>query len=191
MNITSAWKNDSGEEVPPFGIVRVKSSAIQSGGELVFTCEKPTGESGTFLVNQNGTIEDGDNGAYFPFNADLFPVKYSGTAPSQGDIIGPVEDSFAATSDGYGFEVMLGDPDDNGWVICSRVRGQRWLRIETDGTHDKGVTQACKILDASDTDTGETIDCKNTLADLEDAIKGYATDILDGWVIIQAECEAS
>ncbi|MFG0240093.1 MAG: hypothetical protein ACF8CY_03420, partial [Gimesia chilikensis] len=110
MKIQSAWKNDSGSSVAPFSVLRVTDSELQDGGGLLLICAKPNGEPGTCIVNQNGTVNNGNTGAYFPFNADLFPVKYSGTAPAQGDIIGPVEDSFSATKNGSGFEVLLADP---------------------------------------------------------------------------------
>lgn len=66
------------------------------------------------------------------------------------------------------------------------------LIVETIGDHDKGATQACAILTGpkgSETATENEMECYNRFVDLLDGTRCIAEFIINGWEIIQAECE--
>lgn len=80
------YRNDSGEEIPAYGIVRI-TGYVEENERDVLTVTKPATATGWFMVNGPNVIPDGKHGvAYY---GPLVKVLYdSGDSPSVGDVYG-------------------------------------------------------------------------------------------------------
>src|SRR5690606_26461062 len=97
--------NVSGETLPAFGIAMLHSSGNTTVNKRLFTgVTKPDGGPGVYLINGPTSVED-DGFGKAGFASMPVWVKYSGTAPGQGDTVGPVDDNWTVTTDGTGFVV--------------------------------------------------------------------------------------
>ena len=94
-----AFINKSGETMPAYSIMKLDSSGSVTVNKRLFTgVTKPDTNSGLYLIN--GPIDVADD-EYGHATSPLLPcwVKYSGTAPSQGDLVGPSDDAWTVATD--------------------------------------------------------------------------------------------
>ena len=102
--------NRSGETIPSLSIVKLDTQGNATVNKRLMTgVTKPDGGGGLYLVTGPMAVEDDRYGkAALP----VFPVwvRYSGTAPQQGDAVGPTEDAWTVSTDGTGLTVWQVDP---------------------------------------------------------------------------------
>ena len=114
MNLGSLYPYDivnrSGETIPSLSIVKLDTQGNATVNKRLMTgVTKPDGGGGLYLVTGPMAVEDDRYGkAALP----VFPVwvRYSGTAPQQGDAVGPTEDAWTVSTDGTGLTVWQVDP---------------------------------------------------------------------------------
>lgn len=96
--------NSSDETVPPFGALSL-GGVSRTGGHVLSA--KPDGsDTDGLAVNSSNPLPAGEEGWGRPTqNGFTFWVLYSGTV-EVGDDVGPVEGSFAFSTDGSGYQVL-------------------------------------------------------------------------------------
>lgn len=103
------FKNKSGETYPAYGIGRLKSvlGTDEPSGNPLFELVKPDGEEGIYVVNgPNNVINDDDGVAIYFQQTALVLIDDGSTtdAPAFGDVCGPTESRWAATTTGTGLK---------------------------------------------------------------------------------------
>lgn len=112
------FENQTGEEVPAWGLVRIEGAVRVSGTKrLKHTALLPTGQAGeSWIVNGPIRVLEGRSG-----HGTIGPfvwVRYEGDAPAAGDEWGPAAGSFGIESSGSGWLVHEVD-EDNQRAWCS------------------------------------------------------------------------
>jgi hypothetical protein len=79
------FRNNSGFEVPPFGVVRV-TGYVEANGRLMLTAVRPSSTVGWFLVNNGTPVADGKVGV--AQRGQIVRVAYTGTDPTVGMSVG-------------------------------------------------------------------------------------------------------
>lgn len=101
------FQNKSGEVYPAYGCGRLKSilSTDEASGNPVFELVKPDGEDGVFVVNGPNNIASDDFGVGISLDSVFLVLIDDGStedAPAFGNVCGPTEGRWAATTAGDG-----------------------------------------------------------------------------------------
>lgn len=142
-------KNESGETIPAFGIMRIISTTTL-GDEILWTVGKPNDTFGRFyLVNGEETISTNANEYYGPGYFLDIPGRAlydsaDGT-PALGQVWGPYPSSWKLRRHMYGFRI-LGDAN----TTDTHVRcDQHWVSTgvlgKTDASHAKSATGTVSV----------------------------------------------
>lgn len=107
------FRNDSGETVPAFALMRVTDVVARSGQPL-FVVEKPNGEDGPHLVNGPTPAPSADGVNFGEAQDRVLVAGYFDDAgtPAIGDDFGPVDAEWRFS------------PDGTGWTFLGAVSGQ-------------------------------------------------------------------
>jgi hypothetical protein len=99
LSATVHWENTSGETVPAFGVVQLRSNFSSTS-----KASKPNTGTGLFFVNGPVTVEASAFGESLVWNKPR-KVLLDGS-PEVGDEVGPVEDQWYMSTDGTGWRVL-------------------------------------------------------------------------------------
>lgn len=112
------FRNDSGEEIPAFGIVKITDAELLEDHRLILLAEKPDGEEGTFYVNGGTAVGIDRFGRCAVPEGPVWALYDDAETPANGDLWGPVNGSWELGSTGSGFTI-IGDPT-SGRVLVER-----------------------------------------------------------------------
>lgn len=118
------FKNSTGAEIPPFGIVKLEGGARESSGELVPAAELSTasGEEALYVISDKAIADDG-YGWCRSVSDPPFWVRYDpDDEPSAGDEVGSVNGETYVSTSGRGIVVLYVDSD-KGLALCDVLRG--------------------------------------------------------------------
>jgi len=102
-------RNDTGEEIPPFGCVQV-TGTVEYNGQNWITVDKPvdaTGDAGGYLFNSRTAIEIGGYGN--AFDGPVVRMLTDGSAITCGELWQPVVNSFLVSLGGTMFSAIGAD----------------------------------------------------------------------------------
>lgn len=145
---TVPYRNDAGEQIPPFGILRL-TGAVTVNSRPYLKAEKPDTYGSQYLHAINGptAVESGDYGTcYVPAESFFVRAAYDtadGT-PAFGEAWGPRSGTWKLKKNTGGFQI-IGDPDStNGTVLVARVPMLSFIG-KTDASHAKGASGTISI----------------------------------------------
>ena len=112
------WLNSSGEEVPPFGVVRLFSHDTETEQ---YQADKPNDSAGPYFVN--GPVAIGSNG-YSASGMWNLPRRclLDSASYAVGDTVGPVDGEWFMSSQGSGW-VVLRPPDVDKRAVVMMIGG--------------------------------------------------------------------
>lgn len=157
------YKNNTGAEMPAFGIFKLEDGA-RFNGELIPNAELSTadGEEAIYVNSANPVADQSKNGNCRSCNDGPFWVRYNtGSAPANGQVVGPVSGETYVDGTGSGLVVIFKDTDKE-LVLCEKLGGScacvtvHEIRLEgavTSGTFTLDVT----IIDADANEVNETL----------------------------------
>ena len=142
--------NESGETVPPYGVLKITGWEADRNERDHFTATKPDGSEGIFLLNSMFPVPDGKIGHLTDHNGMRAKVKTG--SPENGEIWGPEDGSWGLVKDAPGFKIV-------GDFAAGAVRV---MFSETPAGGDGGIQGAFAIVKgqvpaSSDVDTGGTL----------------------------------
>lgn len=176
------FRNDSGEEVPGFGIVRITETETGGNGQQILVGDKPDGTDGIYYVNgpsavPAGSAEDPKYGRCFLPTVAVFTAYDDAETPANGEEWGPVSGSWLLTESGSGFNIIGGATD--GRVLVSAVggggcnnRNEVWL-LQVDGS---GGTFDIDLTLNGTTET-LTFDYNDTAAAVQSVLESHSEAI--------------
>lgn len=178
----TAFRNDSGETMPAFGVGRVMGF-IPSEQQLYLKVTQPDGTLGQlYVVNGSTDVISGDYGSCRL--QDIGRVLVDGT-PAIDETWGPKSGQWELAKYYPGF-AMFGNLDAHGtaqgvWTGIDIVMGK------TDAAHTAGSSGSISVY-VNSVDTGINITASNVYADLE--INKYCTAARIGgaWYLIAGQC---
>jgi hypothetical protein len=187
-------RNDSGEEVPAFAVLRVTGSTTVRQ-QLVLTVSKPNayGSQGLHAVNGPQAIASGKSGVC-TFSSPA-PVLYDtgdGT-PAVGERWGPRDSSWKLRKNTGGFQIS-GSPDSTSGVVLAVVSPMLSFVGKTDSSHSKGSTGTISIYSGalgSESDTGVNMTgVYNRFANVASAkwVRCHWNQDGQQWELVAAEC---
>ena len=112
------WKNESGETIPAYGVVQLRTNYDTTN--KVSKATKPDSTEGLFYVNGMVSVEATKQGESFVWNRPRV-VLLDGN-PTVGDTVGPVEGQWYMSTDGTGFKVLR-QADENGKGVVVQAGG--------------------------------------------------------------------
>lgn len=115
LSATIPWVNDSGEEIPAYGVVQLKTDF-----DTTSHASKPDGTDGLFFVSGFAPVVAGGKGESLVWNRPRPVLLEAGVAV--GDEVGPVEDEWKMTPEGTGFRVLR-QPDETEVGVVVQVGG--------------------------------------------------------------------
>lgn len=110
-----ACVNDSSAAVPVYSIVSASGGVTKPHANSPYEYLKidyPTGSNDALFVTMGKALTASSPGIYghaWSVLSGPLWINYSGTEPSEGDIVGPEADSFTVSTDGIGFKVLQVD----------------------------------------------------------------------------------
>jgi hypothetical protein len=107
------WKNESGETIPAYGVVQLRTNYDTTN--KVSKATKPDSTEGLFYVNGMVSVEATKQGESFVWNRPRV-VLLDGN-PTVGDTVGPVEGQWYMSTDGTGFKVLRQAEEGRGVVV--------------------------------------------------------------------------
>ena len=96
--------NESGETVPPYGVLKITGWEADRNERDHFTATKPDGSDGIFLLNSMFPVPDGKIGHLTDHNG--MRAKVSGGTPENGEVWGPEDGSWGLVKDAPGFKIV-------------------------------------------------------------------------------------
>lgn len=138
--------NTIGETIPKYSIFSINSTG-QAFDLAEPTCEfaKYADDSKILLTNDSTEILDDVGYRVHVLSSKCFyRMSYTGTAPSTGDEVGPIEDAFTLSVEGQGFAVLT-EPDTDLSLI--------WVWPLTAGSRNVRVGKLAGDLDHNDVGT--------------------------------------
>jgi len=185
------FRNDSGEQIPAFGVFKVTGSVTITDFGQALKAEKPDTYGSQFIHFVNGPQPvDGTKIGYCANPSQPVYAKYdTGTTPANADLWGP-DSSFDLKEDVGGFQII-------GGVVSGRVLVVQapmiMLLAKTDAAHAKSASGTISVWDGtlgSETDSTKNITgVHNHFADL--ATTKFVVAAWRGgadWLEISGEC---
>ena len=99
LSATIPWVNDSGEVVPAYGVVQLRTAF-----DTTSHASKPNGTDGLFFTSGFAPVIVGGTGESLVWDRPRPVLLAAGVVV--GDEVGPVESSWSMTVDGTGFRVL-------------------------------------------------------------------------------------
>ena len=96
--------NESGETVPPYGVLKITGWEADRNERDHFTATKPDGSEGIFLLNSMFPVPDGKIGHLTDHNGMRAKVKTG--SPENGEIWGPTDGDWGLVKDAPGFKIV-------------------------------------------------------------------------------------
>lgn len=189
------FRNDAGEPIPAFGIVRITGLAVLEPGRVVLTAGKPNtyGCQWQCMVNGPTPVDTGKYGVCSrgPFVAALYDTADS--PPVAGERWGPRESTWKLRRNTGGF-VVVGVTKSSAGLVLVQPAAMLSFVGKTDAAHNKGATGTISIYAGtlgSETDTGVNMTgVYNRFANVASSKwarcewNGPAAD----WELVAAEC---
>lgn len=177
--------NNEDAAIPSYGIVRGLGRTTV-GSKSYMQVEYPTGETTDALfVNVNSPMTNSSPGIYgtvWPVLAGPLWVAYEGSAPNNGDEVGPTASSFKVSASGSGFVVIDVDVT-NMLVWIMRLGGgggcDLFHELSIEGNPTSGTFTWRYQIDSTNDDL--EFDYDSTAAEAETVFEGH-TDISAGQV---------
>lgn len=186
-----AFRNDSGEQIPEFGIIKVTEAVTVTDFGQVLKAEKPDTYGSQFIHFVNGPqpVDDTKIGYCANPSQPMFAKYDTGTTPANGQVWGP-DSSFDLKENVGGFQII-------GGVVSGRVLVVQAPMIlllgKTDAAHGKSASGTISVFDGtlgSEADTTKNITgVWNHFADL--ATTKFVVATWRGgedWLEISGEC---
>lgn len=188
-------RNDSGEVIPAFGIMRITGVALVKL-QAIIKVDKPNsygGREGRCLVNGPYPIAiDGYGEAQSgPVVGIYFDTADSAT-PAVGELWGPIDSSWKAKKYVPGFRIVgLSEAGAN--IVLAMLSPMRSVLVKTDAAHAKGASGTCSIYHGntpgSETDSTYNLTAWNRFADLSTTKWARAVPVADDdFDLVAGEC---
>ncbi len=186
-----AFRNDSGEQIPAFGVFKVTETIVITDLGQVLKAAKPDtyGSQYIHFVNGPQPVDDTKIGYCANPSQPVFAKYDTGSTPANAELWGP-DSSFDLKPDVGGFQII-------GGVISGRVLVVQAPMIiflgKTDASHDKAAAGTVSVWDGtlgSESDSTKNITgVHNHFADL--ATTKFVVQAWRGgedWLLIAGEC---
>lgn len=193
LGIPVAFRNDSGETIPPYGIIKITNTVKQNGIYLL-KGEKPDawGSQYSHYVNGPAEVADGDEGRCYVPTSPVWAAYDTGDTPAVGEPWGPTSGSWELSQDVGGFEVISSETDDGKVLVIQRP--MLTFVGKTDASHSKSATGTISIYagstmgSESDTTVNKT-GVYNRYADLDSGKWVTCRWVRnDQWELVAGEC---
>jgi hypothetical protein len=115
LSATVPWVNDSGEEVPAYGVVQLRTDF-----DTTSHVSKPNGSDGLFFVNGHAPVAISKHGESLLWSQPRPVLLELGV--TVGDQVGPVDGEWKMTPNGSGFRVIR-QPNEEGIGVVVQVGG--------------------------------------------------------------------
>jgi hypothetical protein len=173
-----AFRNDSGEAIPPFSVMRITGAEPLVAGDTtsppVVTVEKPdTTFHRLYLVNTGEEVPDGKEGiGTYLHHARYVAYNDSAGTPAYGEVWGPKSGQWTLEKYRHGFLIQGHVTEIDGVNVVLAVQHLvTSVRVKTNGAHARGASQAVHLYDANDADTSVDIaGVLNSYVSLEDNV---------------------
>jgi hypothetical protein len=189
------YRNDAGESIPAFGIVRITGLVIPEPGRVILTVAKPNVFGCQFQCAVNGPVPIGAGKfgtcSREPFIAALYDTA-DGT-PGIGERWGPRDASWKLRRNTGGFSVVGMTRSSTGLVLVQPAPMLSFVG-KTDSAHAKGSTSTISIYAGtlgSETDTTANMTgVHNRFADVASGkwVRCEWNGQYNDWELIAAEC---
>lgn len=188
-------RNDSGEEIPAFAIVRLTGTHIDHAGRVMLTGAKPNvyGSQYRHAVNGRLAIPDGKSGlCTLDFPAMALYDTADGT-PVVGQRWGPRSGTWKLKKNTGGFVVAgLIDEDAGRMMVSQNPMLSFFGKWDSDVSKGgSGTVSVWAGTIGSESDTSENVSSVyNRVKDVVSGDATYVSWVDDGWQASPAECEA-
>jgi hypothetical protein len=189
-----SYKNNSGETVPAYGVIKITGTSQNAAGVYIFTGDKPDTWGSQYRHYVNGPIDiaDGDGGVCYVPTSPVWAKYDTGDTPAVGEAWGPTDDSWELSQHVGGFEILSAEPDDGKVLVIQRPL--LWFIGKTDASHNQGASGTISIWSGatvsslSDTTVNKT-SVYNRFADMETTkwVK-CSWHKNDEWELVAGEC---
>lgn len=189
------FKNESSEQVPTGGVMRITGADSTQGGFLKIAKPNATFQR-LYLVNIGDAINAGKfgEGSYltspdFSFEKNL--VLYdTGNTPAYGESWGPQDGTWTIKKYRYGFTIQGGNTGTGAasrTIAIQQVVNEFWG--QTDAAISKGSSGTVSVYDGNDADTSINVSSvKNKFANVAITKKVKAHWLGGSWYLDAAEC---
>lgn len=145
------FRNDSGETIPAFGVIKI-SDTVQQQDIYLYKGEKPDPDTTpshlVFYINGPFDVVDGDEGLCYVPTSGVWALYDSANTPAVNESWGPAEGSWELSKDGTGFLILSSETSDGKVIVQSQggcsSRNEFWqlsvLGSPTGGTFDMDLT---------------------------------------------------
>lgn len=173
--------NKSGETMPAFSIMQLATTGNVVVNKRLFTgVVQPSDGVADYLVSGPYDIDDDGYGSA---GVPIYPLwaKYSGTAPAQGDVVGPSDGDWTVSTDGSGFVVWHVDTT-NSLVFIKHGPCPYYWEFEVSGGDPSSGTFIWSITlngDTQDVTLTDDMTAAELKTELLSEFSGLATGDLD------------
>lgn len=142
------FRNDSGETIPAFGIVRIDGAEVADNNRLVLIGKKPNGSGKIHYINGGVEVANGSFGSCAVASGPVWAKYDTGDTPSVGESWGPVSGSWELGIDGGGFKIVGGETEGRVLVesSASECPDRNEIHHLTIIGSPTGGTLACRLL---------------------------------------------
>jgi hypothetical protein len=150
------YYNDSGEEIPAFGVMRI-SGMRKKDGRPVIQCKKPHtfGSQGQHRINGPVPVESSQYGVCLIGNHVAALYDTADGTPAFGESWGPRDATWKLKKNTGGFRVLGNADTTNGVVVVVSVPMMGFFG-KTDAAHNKSADGTVSIYWGSDAGTDTT-----------------------------------
>lgn len=184
-----SFRNTSGEEIPPYGIMRVTGAELSAGLPVITVAKPSTTFQRLYLVN--GPLRVGSGSTCTGIGTwlnDAGYVLYDTGTPAVGESWGPKASQWSLTKWRYGFTIQ-GAVDATGLkVVATQAEVNAFIGL-TDSSVSKGATGTVSIYDGNDADTTDNMaSVANRYANVGSGKKVDVSWRGGKWYMTAAEC---
>lgn len=159
------FRNDSGETIPAYGVMRVTGVA-GLGSIPTITVDKPsTTFQRLYLVNGpfqvSGTSGQNKFGLGTWAEGAAYVLYDDANTPAYGEEWGPSASSWKIKKNRYGFFVIGGATGGSTDIVACKQSIVNEIYGQTDGALNKGSTQTVSIFDGANSDTTDNLSTVN------------------------------
>lgn len=175
-----SYRNDSGETIPAYSVIKITNTVKQTNGVYLLKGEKSDtwGSQYRHYINGPVDIADGDMGVCYVPTSPVWVTYDTGNTPAVGEQWGPTDDSWDISQHVGGFEVVSSEVDD-GKVLVVQKPMLRFVG-KTDASHAKSATGTISIW------SGATMGSESDTTVNKTGVYNRFADLDSGkWVICQ------
>jgi hypothetical protein len=183
------FRNDSGETVPAYGVMRVTGSVTVDGTEYV-TIGKPNSDfKRKYLVNTGSDVANGAYGTGTWLDEGGSVLYDDANTPAIGESWGPSNGSWKIKKWRYGFSI-IGNPTGGSTDLVRAWQEEVNEFIgKTDSTHNKNSTGTVSIYDGNLADTTDNMSSvENKFANVSSSKWVQVRWNAGKWHLVAAEC---